>query len=109
MPPESWKDFNNFKQDLGFCPPGMVLDRIDVRLPLSAENCTWSTQRDAWMNREGTVYYYNGKQVVYEKHLSEIFGYANNVLKKLRLNGEPYPGWRIVNYDEVVAIRKANR
>lgn len=108
LPPESWKDFSNFKQDMGFCPSGMVLDRIDVRLPYSADNCRWATQRDSWMNKESTVYYYNGKTLVHEQHLSEIFGYATTTLKARRLKGEIPANWKVVTYDEAVAIRKAN-
>lgn len=107
--PESWRDFNNFKQDMGLCPTDLVLDRIDVRLPYSAENCVWSTQREALMNKQGTVYYYNGKQVVHENYLSELFGYSSPVLTCRRINGELPVGWKIVTYDEVVAIRRASR
>lgn len=105
--PESWKDFNTFKQDMGFCPIGMVLDRIDARLPYSAENCRWAPQRDALANKESTVYYYNGKTVVHEQYLSQLLGYAAGTLKSRRLRGELPLGWKVIPYDKVVAIRKA--
>lgn len=108
MPPDRWKDFENFKQDMGYCPISQVLDRIDVRLPYYPGNCRWVPQRDAYMHRESTIYYYNGKVIVHEQHLSKLFGYSPNTLKARRLSGEPCPGWKILSYDEVVAVRRIN-
>jgi hypothetical protein len=37
---DSWKDFNNFFNDLGEIPPGYSIERIDVNGNYCKENCT---------------------------------------------------------------------
>ena len=106
--PSRWTDFANFKADLGMCPEGLVLDRIDCRLPYSADNCRWADKRDMLLNSDSTVYYSNGKTVVPESQLSEFFGYAPATLRQRRIKGELPLGWKILTYDEVVSFRKAN-
>lgn len=39
--PEEWKSFENFIRDMGLCPDGKQLDRINVNENYSKENCRW--------------------------------------------------------------------
>lgn len=48
--PEEWKEFLNFFEDMGERPIGMTLDRIDVNLNYSKENCKWSTVSEQNLN-----------------------------------------------------------
>ena len=44
--------FDNFMDDMGKCPPGMSMDRINNDLGYSKENCKWSTRFEQSRNRE---------------------------------------------------------
>lgn len=57
-----WDKFENFLEDMGECPDGLTLDRIDNRLGYSKENCQWancsqqsSNKRKSTLNTSGRI------------------------------------------------------
>src|SRR6516164_1163876 len=48
---ERWLIFINFLADMGECPPGMYLDRIDVNGNYELGNCRWATASENSRNR----------------------------------------------------------
>jgi hypothetical protein len=47
--------FTNFLADMGKCPPGLTLDRIDNAKGYFPSNCRWSTRKQQQRNRRTTL------------------------------------------------------
>ena len=50
-----WEDFKNFLEDMGECPPGLSLDRIDVNGNYCKENCRWADSSMQTFNQKRRV------------------------------------------------------
>ncbi len=51
-----WKnDYSTFLRDMGRCPPGMSLDRLDVDGPYSKDNCRWASPTTQRQNRRDAI------------------------------------------------------
>ena len=57
---ENWKVFENFYKDMGECPNGLTLDRIDSNSGYSKENCRWATRKEQQNNMRNNKFLTRG-------------------------------------------------
>ncbi len=52
---ERWKEFKNFHEDMGDCPDGLEINRIDNNKGYFKENCEWTTRKRQMRNINSNV------------------------------------------------------
>ncbi len=77
----SWHDFSNFYADMGDCPEGMSLDRIDNDGPYSKENCRWASRKQQNYNKRTTArVMFRGKLRTYYE-IAQILGHRTETIE----------------------------
>lgn len=77
---EDWNNFINFYNDMGKCPNGYSLDRIDNNKGYSKENCRWTSRSVQNKNKRNvSIIDYNGQKMDL-KDLSKMVGMSYNTL-----------------------------
>lgn len=75
-----WHDYWLFKADLGHCPAGHSLDRIDNNGPYSPENCRWASPKTQTSNRRNVHLVTVGGREVTLKDAASMLGVSYNTL-----------------------------
>lgn len=72
--PEWMNSFETFYSDLGNCPEGFTLERLDNLKDYSKENCIWADRTTQSKNREdfNDIVTYNGKTMVLKDWAKEF-------------------------------------
>ena len=50
-----WADYANFFADMGACPAGLTLERLDNSKGYGPDNCVWATRKDQSRNRRNNI------------------------------------------------------
>lgn len=73
--------FSNFLADMGECPEGLTLERIDNNSGYTPGNCRWATREDQAKNKTNNVIvYHEGERLI----LADFARLMNVEYKKLR-------------------------
>ena len=93
---ESWNDFQNFINDMGFRPTRFhTLDRINNDRGYYKENCRWATRQEQNRNRRNNVYYdLKDGTKINKQTMIENLGWTNS---KFRRRFERYGIENILN------------
>ena len=96
---ERWNDVVLFVDDMGECPDGYELERLDSTLGYFPENCVWETELTQAQNRGTFKNNTSGKTGVYwsEQHLKWRVILFHNKVK--------YEGGLYADYDSAVVAR----
>jgi hypothetical protein len=81
---ERWLKFENFLEDMGECPAGLTLDRIDNFKGYEPENCRWATRKTQSINRKHIkLYTMNGKAMTLADWSKQLYIDAATLRKNI--------------------------
>lgn len=85
-----WESFEAFLRDMGECPDGQTIERIDNDAGYSKKNCRWATRAEQAVNKRNvTIYEYNGRR-------NTLAGWARETgIERLTLRYRLTNGWPI--------------
>lgn len=87
---DRWQIFENFFADMGECPRGLSIDRIDNDGNYEPGNCRWATQRDQLANTRRTVrIIVNGEERCLKHACQEAGINYDGVQSRIRLGATP--------------------
>ena len=84
-----WDTFEAFLEDMGPCPPGLSLDRIDGALGYFKENCRWATKEQQSQNTYRNVFLTLNGETACIAEWSRRVGIPHNVINWRHTRGWP--------------------
>ena len=86
----SWDDFEVFLKDMGECPEGMSLDRIENSAGYAPGNCRWTTMKVQQNNRTNNVVLeFQGKKQTLALWAEELKLNVKTVYSRYARNKDP--------------------
>ncbi|GEM_PF-2576050 len=73
-----WLEFVNFYSDMGNCPDGFEIDRIDNNKGYCKKNCRWTTKKINSRNRRSTKKHKINSEEIVQQVLLEKIGWTKN-------------------------------
>lgn len=88
---DRWSDFANFQADMGDCPDGMEIDRIDVNGHYEPHNCRWADLVTQANNKRNNRLVIEGERIetVAEYATRTGIGYATAYYRKVIRGSAP--------------------
>lgn len=85
---DRWKNAALFLADMGICPAGMSIDRIDVNGNYEPGNCRWATRKEQQNNlRSNKRITFRGKTMTLSQWADEIGMTSNSLSHRLTKHG----------------------
>jgi hypothetical protein len=84
---DKWKSFESFFADMGECPDGLTLDRIDNSKSYSPDNCRWATMKQQANNKSNNNWIeYDGRKKTLSQWSEETEVSHITILQRLDRN-----------------------
>jgi hypothetical protein len=97
----AWKTFSGFYEDMGNCPAGYSLERIDNNGNYNKSNCKWIPKSEQAKNTKGCIrFVYQGRELILSDWCRELNLSYSTVRKRIKR------GWSIVQALELEPRRR---
>jgi len=82
---DRWESFEKFLEDMGECPTGMTLERIDNDLDYGPSNCRWATMKEQAKNRRTNVFIeHDGRRMILNDWAKELGMHPSSITLRMR-------------------------